>query len=77
MKGSASRSRAFSRSRRRRLLRHRATFQAMFRSRVESQLVVAEEAPPAPNVPVLHKMPPPALKLDVMKERYPLLRNAM
>jgi len=44
---------------------------------VESQLVVAEEAPPAPNVPVLHKMPPPTLKLDVMKERYPLLRNAM
>jgi len=44
---------------------------------VESQFVVAEEAPSAPNVPVLHKMPPPALKLDVMKERYPLLRNAM
>ena len=44
---------------------------------VESQLVVAEEAPPAPNVAVLHQMPPPALKLDVMKERYPLLRNAM
>ena len=44
---------------------------------MESQFVVAEEAPSAPNVPVLHKMPPPALKLDVMKERYPLLRNAM
>jgi uncharacterized repeat protein (TIGR03809 family) len=44
---------------------------------VESQLAVAEEAQPAPNVPVLYKMPPPALKLDVMKERYPLLRNAM
>ena len=77
MKGSASRSCAFSRSRRRRPLRHRATFQAMFRSCVESRLVVAEEAPSAPNAPVLHKMPRPAPRLDVMKERYPLLRNAM
>ena len=44
---------------------------------VESRLVAAEEAPSAPNAPVLHKMPRPAPRLDVMKERYPLLRNAM
>ena len=44
---------------------------------VESRLVAAEEAPPAPNAAVVHQMPPPARRLDVMKERYPLLRNAM
>ena len=43
----------------------------------ESPLVVAEEAPSAPSAAVVHQMPPPARRLDVMKERYPLLRNAM
>jgi uncharacterized repeat protein (TIGR03809 family) len=43
----------------------------------ESPLVVVEEGPPAPNAAVVHQMPRPAPKLDVMKERYPLLRNAM
>jgi len=44
---------------------------------LERQLVVAGEAQSAPDAPVLDKMPLPALKLDVMKERYPLLRNAL
>ena len=44
---------------------------------LERQLVVADEAPSAPDAPALDKMPLPALKLDVMKERYPLLRNAL
>ena len=44
---------------------------------VESPLVVAEAAPSAPNAAVVHQMPPPARRVDVMKERYPLLRNAM
>jgi len=39
--------------------------------------LVVEEAPPAPNPAVVHQMPRPAPRLDVMKERYPLLRNAM
>lgn len=43
----------------------------------ESPLVVVEEGPPAPNAAVVHQMPRLAPKLDVMKERYPLLRNAM
>ena len=43
----------------------------------ESPFVVVEEAPPAPNPAVVHQMPRPAPRLDVMKERYPLLRNAM
>jgi len=44
---------------------------------LERQLVVSDEAPSAPDTPVLDRMPLPALKLDVMKERYPLLRNAL
>ena len=43
----------------------------------ESPRVVAEAAPSAPNAAVVHQMPPPARRVDVMKERYPLLRNAM
>ena len=43
----------------------------------ESPLVIAEEAAPAPSAAVVHQMPPPARRLDMMKERYPLLRNAM
>jgi uncharacterized repeat protein (TIGR03809 family) len=42
---------------------------------LESQLVLAEETPSAPDTP---EMPLPALDLDVIKERYPLLlRNAL
>ena len=44
---------------------------------LESQLVVANEAPSVPDVLTLDEMQFPALDLDSMKERYPLLRNAM
>lgn len=44
---------------------------------LESQLIVADEAPSAPDVPALDEMPLPALNLDLMKARYPLLRNAL
>ena len=44
---------------------------------LESQLVVADEAPSVPDAPALDEMPLPALDLDAMKERYPLLRNAL
>ncbi len=44
---------------------------------LESQLLLAEETPSAPDVPALDEMPLPALDPDVMKERYPLLRNAL
>ena len=57
--------------------RRRATFPADVLVALESQLVVADEAPSAPDAPVLDEMPLPALDLDVMKERYPLLRNAL
>ena len=45
---------------------------------VNSPVVIAEEALPVPSAAVVHQMmPPPARRVDVMKERYPLLRNAM
>jgi hypothetical protein len=44
---------------------------------LESQLVVANEAPSVPGVLALDEMQFPALDLDSMKERYPLLRNAL
>ncbi|KRQ95081.1 TIGR03809 family protein [Bradyrhizobium valentinum] len=44
---------------------------------LESQLVAADNAPSVPDAPALDDMPLPALSLDVMKERYPLLRNAL
>ena len=44
---------------------------------LESQLVVANEAPSVPDVLALDEMQFPALDLDAMKERYPLLRNAL
>jgi uncharacterized repeat protein (TIGR03809 family) len=44
---------------------------------LESQLVVANEAPSVPDVLTLDEMQFPALDLDSMKERYPLLRNAL
>jgi uncharacterized repeat protein (TIGR03809 family) len=44
---------------------------------LESQIVDANEAPSAPDVLALDEMQFPALDLDSMKERYPLLRNAL
>jgi uncharacterized repeat protein (TIGR03809 family) len=42
-----------------------------------SHLVDANEAPSVPDVLALDEMQFPALDLDAMKERYPLLRNAL
>ena len=44
---------------------------------LESQLVDANEVPSVPDVLALDEMQFPALDLDSMKERYPLLRNAL
>jgi uncharacterized repeat protein (TIGR03809 family) len=44
---------------------------------LESQLLDANEAPSVPDVLALDEMEFPALDLDSMKERYPLLRNAL
>ena len=44
---------------------------------LESQLVVANAAPSEPDVLALDEMQFPALDLDAMKDRYPLLRNAL
>lgn len=44
---------------------------------LESKLAAAEEAPSAPDGLGLDDMQFPALDLDAMKERYPLLRNAL
>src|SRR5918999_199671 len=44
---------------------------------LESQRVVADEAPSLPDVLALEEMPFPAIDFDAMKERYPALRNAL
>jgi uncharacterized repeat protein (TIGR03809 family) len=44
---------------------------------LESRLAVADEAPSVPDAPALDEMALPPLDLDTMKERYPLLRNAL
>ncbi|MEH2610097.1 TIGR03809 family protein [Bradyrhizobium sp. AZCC 1693] len=44
---------------------------------LESRLAVADEAPSVPDAPALDEMPLQPLDLDTMKERYPLLRNAL
>jgi uncharacterized repeat protein (TIGR03809 family) len=44
---------------------------------IESRLAVAEEASSAPDVLTLDEIQFPALDLDAMKDRYPLLRNAL
>ena len=44
---------------------------------LESEIAVAEEAPSVPDVLALDEMEVPALDLDAMKDRYPLLRNAL
>src|SRR5829696_10461625 len=44
---------------------------------LERQFAVAAEVPSVPDAPALDDMSMPALSLDAMKERYPLLRNAL
>jgi uncharacterized repeat protein (TIGR03809 family) len=44
---------------------------------LESRFAVTAEVPSVPDAPGLDDMPLPALSLDSMKERYPLLRNAL
>jgi uncharacterized repeat protein (TIGR03809 family) len=44
---------------------------------LKSQFAGAAEVPSVPDAPGLDDMPLPALSLDSMKERYPLLRNAL
>jgi len=44
---------------------------------LESEIAVAEEVPSASDVLALDEMEVPALDLDAMKDRYPLLRNAL
>lgn len=44
---------------------------------LESVLGDSAEAPSVPDAPGLDEFPPPSLDLDVMQERYPLLRNAL
>jgi uncharacterized repeat protein (TIGR03809 family) len=44
---------------------------------LERQFGVAAEAPSVPDAPALDDMSMPVLSLDAMKERYPLLRNAL
>jgi uncharacterized repeat protein (TIGR03809 family) len=44
---------------------------------LESRLAVADEAPSMPDAPALDEMPLQPLDLDTMKQRYPLLRNAL
>jgi hypothetical protein len=44
---------------------------------LERQFAVAAEAPSVPDAPALDDMSMPALSLDKIKERYPLLRNAL
>jgi uncharacterized repeat protein (TIGR03809 family) len=44
---------------------------------LEAELVVGDEAPSVPDVLALDEMEVPALDLDAMKHRYPLLRNAL
>jgi uncharacterized repeat protein (TIGR03809 family) len=44
---------------------------------LESVLADSAEAPSVPDAPGLDEFPPPSLDLDVMQERYPLLRNAL
>ena len=44
---------------------------------LESRLAVAHEAPSVSDAPALDEMPLQPLDLDTMKQRYPLLRNAL
>jgi len=44
---------------------------------LESVLADSAEAPSVSDAPGLDDLPPPTLNLDVMQDRYPLLRNAL
>ena len=44
---------------------------------LESVLADSVEAPSVPDAPGLDDLPSPPLDLDVIKDRYPLLRNAL
>ncbi len=44
---------------------------------LESVLSASAEAPSVPDAPHLDDLTPPLLDLDVIQERYPLLRNAL
>ena len=44
---------------------------------LESEITVTEEVASVPDVLALDEMEMPALDLDAMKDRYPLLRNAL
>ena len=44
---------------------------------LKSRLAVADKAPSVPDAPALVEMPLQPRDLDMMKERYPLLRNAL
>ena len=74
---SAACSRSRSRSSQRRLRRTARDVSADVLVALERQLSASDEAPSAPDAPALDEMPLPALDLDAMQERYPLLRNAL
>jgi uncharacterized repeat protein (TIGR03809 family) len=44
---------------------------------LESVLADSAEAPSVPDAPGLDDLPPPTHDLDVIRDRYPLLRNAL
>jgi uncharacterized repeat protein (TIGR03809 family) len=44
---------------------------------LESVLAESAEAPSVPDAPALDDLSPPTLDLDAIRERYPLLRNAL
>ncbi|CAN7174098.1 TIGR03809 family protein [Bradyrhizobium sp. LjRoot220] len=44
---------------------------------LESVLTDSAEAPSVPDAPALDDLAPPTLDLDVIQQRYPLLRNAL
>ena len=44
---------------------------------LESRLAIADKAPSVPDAPAPDEMPLQPLDLDAMKQRYPLLRNAL
>ena len=77
MKGSVGRLCSFSRNRRQIAAPPPRDVPADVLVALESQLVVANEAPSVPDVLALDEMQFPALDLDAMKDRYPLLRNAL
>jgi uncharacterized repeat protein (TIGR03809 family) len=44
---------------------------------LENELIASDEAPSAPDTPVVDEPSLAALDLDAMQDRYPLLRNAL